>query len=749
MTFPITTVTERRAVGRTVPRKEDPTLLTGRATFTGDLRLPGMLDLVLVRSPYAHAKVRGVRADAARKMPGVAAVATFEQIQEAAPSLMEQPWPALARGEARFVGEGVAAVVAEGRAKAEDAAEQVAVEYEPLPACLDLESAPVAQQGEMGFGDVERAFARADVVVRRTLRLHRASAHPLEPRAVVAAPDPETGGLVVWTATQGPHRVRETLAAALGLPVERVRVIVPRVGGGFGVKNGAYPEDLLAAWFALKLGRPVRFLEDRREHFVATVHEREQVHHAAIAARRDGTLLAVEDTCYVDYGAYPFRGFIVMGHTARNIPGPYRMEAYRNRFHGVLTNRTPTGPYRGAGRPQANFIMERMMDALARELGLPREEVRRRNLITAAEMPFERGLKGPDGRPIVYDSGDPLATFEAALEAIDLDAVRALKAEAARTGRLVGVGFAVAMEDTGRGPMESATAFVREDGRVAVATGAPDTGQSHGTTAAQVVADALGLDYADVVPADTDTSVLPDGVGTFGSRSGVMMTNAARRAAEALRDAAMREAAELLEVPVEELCWRDGAVEALDGRRLTLAELVRAAGAERLRATASYESADVPYGNGAQAVVAEVDPHTFQVRILRYVMAHDCGTVVNPAVVEGQIHGGIVHGLSGALFEELVYDEHGQLTTGTYMDYLIPTAAEMPRIELRHLETPSPLNPIGTKGAGESGTIPALAAIAAAVEDALASYGVEVLELPATPARLHTWVRARGVGDGR
>ncbi|MBE3590722.1 MAG: xanthine dehydrogenase family protein [Firmicutes bacterium] len=743
------TIAPSRTVGRTVPRKEDPALLTGRAFFTGDLRLPGMADLVLVRSPYAHARVRAASADAARGMRGVLAAVTCEELAELAPSLLEPSWPALARGEARFVGEGVAAIVAEGRARGEDAAEAVSVEYEPLPVILDLETAPAAQQGEMGFGDVEAAFARADVVVRRTLRLHRASAHPLETRAVVAAPDEETGGITVWTATQGPHRVREALAAALGLPLERVRVIVPRVGGGFGVKNGAYPEDYLAAWFALRLGRPVRFLEDRREHFVATVHEREQVHHAAIAARRDGTLLAVEDTCYVDYGAYAHRGFIVMGHTARSIPGPYRMEAYRNRFHGVLTNRTPTGPYRGAGRPQANFIMERMMDALARELGLPREEVRRRNLITAADMPFDRGLKGPDGRPIVYDSGDPLATFEAALDAIDLDAVAGLKERAAREGRLVGVGFSISMEDTGRGPMETATVTVRPDGRVTVATGAPDTGQSHGTTAAQVVADTLGLAYEDVIPADTDTARLPDGIGTFGSRSGVMMTNAARRAAEALRDAAMREAAELLEVPVAELRWQDAAVQAPDGRRLTLAELARTAGAERLRATAAYESADVPYGNGAQAVLAEVDPHTFQVRILRYVMAHDCGTVVNPAVVEGQIHGGILHGLSGALFEELVYDEHGQLTTGTYMDYLIPTAVEMPRVELRHLETPSPLNPLGTKGAGESGTIPALAAIAAAVEDALAPYGVEVLELPATPARLHAWVRARGAGDGR
>ncbi|MDI3298137.1 MAG: xanthine dehydrogenase family protein molybdopterin-binding subunit [Bacillota bacterium] len=767
---------EREATGSGdgLPRREDRRLLTGRGRFVGDLEVPGTLALAVLRSPYAHARVRRVDLGRAEAVAGVALALDGRRLARRAPALQRATvQPALAVEEVAYAGQPLAAVLARDRYVAEDALEEAEVEYEPLPVVGDArraleEGAPPAllsrpsnlcSERTVGYGEVEAALAEAEVVVEEELAIGRATAQPLEGRAILAVPE-AGGGLTVWAAHQAPHQLRAALAAALGLEERQVRVVTPDVGGGFGVKNGVYPEDLLAAWLALETGRPVRFLEDRREHFLSTNHEREQIHRVRLAARRDGRLLALDDVLLSDVGAFPPRVPIGLV-TATTMPGPYHLPAYRCRVLEVFTNKVPIGPYRGAGRPQGNFVMERMMDRLARRLGMDPVELRQRNLIRPEEMPYATGLpyRGGPGR-VVYDSGDYPAALRQAVERADVAGWRAEQARARQEGRWLGVGVAVYVEDTGGGPFEAATARLDPSGRVVVASGSPAQGQGHETTFARVAADALGVDAERVTVVASDTAQVPAGIGTFGSRGVAMGGSAVHEAAVELRRRILAAASRLLEVAEEDLLLEGGdvRVRGVPGLRLSLAELarrLRSGEAQEggralvdLASTVAFAPGAPTFADGAHVAVVEVDPETGGVRVLRYVVAHDCGRMIHPPLVEGQVRGGVMYGLSGALLEELVYDEQGQLLTSTLAEYALPSTEEMPPVEISHLESPTPLNPLGAKGAGEGGTIPALAALANAVEDALAPLGVVVRRLPMTPARVRAWVEEAGRAPG-
>ncbi len=746
---------ETRYTGQSVPRREDPRLITGHGHYTGDLRLPGMVDVAFLRSPHAHARIRVLDVAAARALDGVLAAVTAADLGAAARG---SGVPALAGEAVHYVGQPVAAVVAGDRYVAEDGTDLVTADYEPLPAVVDLEGAlatdaPLARQGlesnlssrfEARYGDWSAAVAAADIVVKEDLVIHRASGHPLEGRALVAAPDPASGGLIVWAAVQSAHGFRSGLAAALGLPEHRVRAITPDVGGGFGVKNGVYPEDVVVAWLALRLQRPVRWQEDRREHFLGCVHEREQVQHLEAAAKRDGTVLGVRARIVVDVGPYNFRGGFIGTTALMTLPGPYRIPVYDAACSTVFLNKVPTGPYRGAGRPQGNFAMERLMDAVARETGIDRAEVRRRNLIRPEEMPFRRDLPG-GGR--VYDTGDYVACLDAALAGADAAGFPARQAAARQAGRHLGLGIAVYNEDTGGGPFESARVRMEPSGRVVCATGSPSQGQGHETVWAQLLADELGVAIDDITVIGSDTATVPMGIGTFGSRSaavaGGAVTTAGRKLAEKIR----RIAAGRLEARPEDLVLAAGRVEVrgAPGKGLTLPEVARMAHGGPLPAgmdpgleeTVYFRPERQTFANGAHVVEVEVDPATGGVRFAKYTIVHDCGTLLNPMLVEGQIHGGTMYGLSTALLEEIAYDESGQLLTATFMDYLLPTTMDVPHMDVTHFESPTNLNPNGAKGAGEGGTIPALEAIASAVEDALKPFGAPVVrELPLSPPRV-------------
>lgn len=755
--------TETPYVGASIPRKEDPRLLTGRGRFIADLRPPGCLEVAFVRSPHAHARV--VRGDASPALaaPGVVAAFTCLDVLSLQPSLAQCPFPALAFGEACFVGEPVGVVAAVDRYTAEDGAEQVRVEYEVLPVVVDPEAAlatdapparasagsgsNLAAEYQQRVGDFQGAQQVSEVTVHRDLAIRRSSAFPLEGRGILAVPEPG-GGLTVWASHQSPHRLRDLLGQALGLADHQLRVITPDVGGGFGVKNGMYPEDLLTGWLALRLGRPVRWIEDRHEHFLACQHERECVMHLDLAARRDGTILGVRARLVMDSGAYA-RATFVGSRALETLPGPYRVPSYDGLCRVAYTHKTPTGPYRGAGRPQGNFAMERLLDALADATGLDRAEVRLRNLIRREEMPYNTGMVSSFApRPVVYDTGDYPGALRQLLAIVDVPAFRRRQAAAREEGRLLGLGIAFCNEDTGGAGFEGARLRIDTRGHMMAFTGSPSQGQGHETAFAQIVADALGVRPEDVAVIASDTSTIPVGVGTFGSRSAPVAGGAVAEAARRLRERILRVASRVLEVAPGDLELTSGQVrvKGAPGRSVSFAQLASAAAAgaagpgeePALEETVFFHPPSPAYAYGAHAAEVEVDPETGAVEVLRYVVVHDAGRLIHPQIVEGQIHGGILHGLADALYGELVHDAQGQLLTTTFLDYLLPTSTEMPRVEVYHMETPTPLNPLGAKGAGEAGTIPALACLAAAVEDALAPYGVRIDQLPMTPARLWT-----------
>ena len=770
--------------GRPVPRVEDDRLLRGHGRFADDLQVPGALEVAFVRSTEAHARIANVNVAKARSAPGVVAVYTAADVAELEPLLNSaelqvppglaealdpvvrvEPTPLLASETVVHVGQAVAMVVAENRYLAEDAAELVELDLEPLAAIIDPERAlePDAPHVHTHWednlalhlvtrtGDAEAAFAGADVVVEEEFRSHRYVASPMETRGLVAAPDPFTGNLTVWAGTQTPHRVRDHIAASLGVHADAVRVVAADVGGGFGQKGVLYVEDLLVPFAARSLGRAVRWQEDRNENLVASAHAREQIHRIALAADSHGRLRGIRDRILVNFGAYNSTGLVVPYNSLCHLVGPYRIPDIDIEVRGVLTHTTVTSPYRGAGRPEAVFAMERALDRLAVRLGIEPTELRARNLITPAELPHRTGLLDRAGVPQEYDSGDFPELLRRAVSAIDLEATRTRQVE--ETGRhRLGVGFAVYIEATGLGPFESSRIEVRPDGRVRVALGAPSQGQGHRTTFAQIVADALGVPIDSVDVVGGDTAAVPFGVGTIASRALVTAGNASHRTAQLVRAKVLTAAGERLEVAPEDLILLGGVVRANapGGPSITLEELARTAplagpagqGTE-LSETGYFRPPGFTFANAAHAAVVDVDTETGDVRIERYVVVHDAGRIVNPVVAEGQVTGGVAQGIGGALYEEMVYDPAGQPQTTSYMDYLVPTSSEIPRIELHELVTPSPMNELGVKGLGEGGAIAPPAVLANAVEDALRGHDVVIRRGPLSPDRIRSLIRDR------
>jgi aerobic carbon-monoxide dehydrogenase large subunit len=782
-----------RLIGARIPRNEDPRLLRGRACFVDDIEPPGALHGAGLRSPHAHARIVAIDTAQARALPGVHLVLTAAELGDLnQPSPLLIPHPGLshprtqrplATDEVRYAGELVAFVVAEDRYVAEDAAGLIEVEYEPLPAVSGLEAAarpgsPLVHADVPGnraarvvqqVGDPDAAFKRAARVLRERLWIERSCGSPIEARGVVAEHDARTGQLRVFSSTQAPLPIKNGLARIFGLPEFKVEVVAPDTGGGFGTKIMLfYPEEILVPYAAIRLGRPVKWTEDRLEHLLSASHERGQLHDVEVACDEAGQILGLRDRFLHDAGAYTPYGIVIPLITSTQLPGPYRLRHYRVEFDVLYTNKVQTTPYRGAGRPHGAFVMERVIGLIARELQLEPAEVRRRNFIRPEEFPWDVGLTFQDGGPTRYDSGNYPAGLEMALEAVGAREFRARQAADRAEGRYRGLGIGCYVEGTGIGPYEGAHVRIEPSGKVFVATGLTTQGQGHQTTFAQIAAEALGCHPADVTVVTGDTGRFNWGAGTFASRALVTSGNAVAIAARKVRDKALRLAADLLEASPGDVELVDGAarVKGVPGRRLTLGALATVANPIRyaygkeaaeaalklvkprqgavmgpdeepgLEARGYYAPPQATFASGCHAAIVEVDVETGQVTIEKYVVQHDCGTLINPTIVEGQVHGGVAQGIGGALYEKLVYDEAGQLLTGSFMDFLMPTAAEVPDIAVVHLETPSPLNPLGVKGVGEAGAIPVPALVAEAVDDALAPFGVRVREMPLSPTRI-------------
>ena len=618
-------------------------------------------------------------------------------------------------------------------------------------------------------GDPESAFQEAAHVFEEQLFVERSCGSPIEARGVVAVYDPLQESLIVWDATQAPLTIKNGLANMLGLPEFKVEVIAPDVGGGFGTKIMLFfAEEVLVPWAAIQLRQPVKWTEDRREHFISANQERGQQHTARVAVDADGRILGMESVFLHDTGAYTPYGIVVPIITVTQMPGPYKVPNYRSEFTVVYTNTPCVSPYRGAGRPQACFVMERLIDRIARELGLDANEVRRRNFVQPADYPWDVGLTFQDGAPTTYDSGNYPAGLQLAEEMIDVPAFRAEQAAARQKGRYLGIGFAAYVEGTGIGPYEGGHVRIEPSGRVLAVTAVTSQGQGHYTSFAQIVASELGCDVSDVTVITGDTSRFNWGAGTYASRALVTAGNALGVAARAVREKVLTLGAELLEASRDDLELREGSVrvKGAPGRELTLGALATAANPIRyaygkaasqaalqlvkprdgavlrdgeepgLEARGFFAPERATWASGQHAAIVEVDPLTGNLSFVRYVVVHDCGVLINPTIVEGQIHGGVAQGIGGAFYERLFFDDSGQLVNASFMDFLMPTAVEVPEIEVAHIETPSPLNPLGVKGVGEAGTIPVAALVAEAIEDALAPFGVRIREMPLSPPRI-------------
>jgi aerobic carbon-monoxide dehydrogenase large subunit len=771
------------AVGERIKRNEDPRLLTGRALFVDDIELPDMVHVAFVRSPHAHARLLGIDASRALEREGVIAVYTAEDLGDywqPGPLLVPPPpvegmifhqrsQVPLAKGKVRHPGEPVALVVAVSRYVAEDAVEDIIVDYEPLPAVVNLEKAlepgaslvhedvgtNLAAYVPQKKGDYEAARAKADVIVRRRFWYDRGAAAAIENRGVVAQWDDRAQRLTVWDTTQAPIPVRNGLAAMLGLSEHQVRLVAPFIGGGFGPKIMMfYPEEVLIPWLALRLDRPVKWIEDRQENFFATTQERGQLHDAEIALTKDGIILGVKDSFLHDTGAYDPYGLTVPLNSQCTLMGPYRVPAYDSELRAVFTNKTIVTPYRGAGRQHGVFVIERLMDLAARELGIDRVEIRRRNFLRPDEFPHDHVIIYQDFAPLYYDSGNYEPVLDQTLERIGYE--RFLREEQPRLraeGRKVGIGVVAYVEGTGIGPFEGARVQVQPSGKVTVVTGVGTQGQGHFTVLAQIAAEQLGVEVVDVDVVTGDSDQFHWGTGTFASRGAVVAGNAVHEAAKNVREKAVRLAAEQLGVAAEQIELAGGKVRVVGEpeRAIGLGELAKIANPMRgavkpgtepgLEATRYFGPFRGATASGCHAMIVEVDPETMHVEVQKYVVVHDCGRVLNPMLVDGQVHGGVAQGIGNAFYEELVYDENGQLLNASFMDFLLPTALDVPRVEVGHEETVSPLNALGTKGAGEAGAIPVGALFAQAVEDALAAPGFEILEIPLKPSRLWELVK--------
>jgi carbon-monoxide dehydrogenase large subunit len=776
-----------RYFGERIKRNEDPRLLTGQALYVDDVDLPNMLHAAFLRSPYAHARIRNIDVSQALQRQGVVAVYTANDLGDywrPGPLLVSPPpvkdivfnqktQVPLAKDKVKFAGEPVVMVLAESRYIAEDALADIQVDYDPLEAVVDMEKAlqpdSILIHEEIGSnvaahvvqtkGDYESAKKKAALVLKRRFHYEHGCAAALENRGIVAEWDRRAGRLTVWDTTQAPVVIRNGLAGMLGLSERQVRVIAPFIGGGFGPKIMMfYQEEVLVPWAAMQLGRPVKWIEDRAENFVATTHERGQIHDAEVAFDKDGRILGVHDVFLHDTGAYAPYGLTVALNAQANVLGLYDIENYYSEFTAVFTNKTIVTPYRGAGRQHGVFVIERMLDFAARELGIDRTEIRRRNFIPPEKFPYNNEIIYQDFAPLVYDSGNYEPLLDDALERIGYHTfVNEIQPKLRDEGKYVGIGVVAYVEGTGIGPYEGAKVQVMGSGRVSVVTGVGTQGQGHYTSYAQIVAEQLGVgvDQIDVVTGDTDQFYW--GAGTFASRGAVVAGNAINEAAKVVRAKILRLASEFFEAAEEDLELVDGEVrvKGVPQKTISLGELAARANPTRgavkpgtepgLEATSYFGPERGATASGIHAMIVEVDPDTMQIHIQKYVVVHDCGKVINPLILDGQIHGGVAQGIGNAFYERLAYDENGQLLNATFMDYHLPTSLDVPRIETGHGETISPLNPMGVKGAGEAGAIPVGPLFAQALEDAFASHGVhfEIREIPLNSNRLWELVHKR------
>ena len=778
-----------KAFGEPIVRKEDPRLVSGQGRYLDDLGHDA-LAAAFLRSPHASARIIDIDVTDALDVPGLIGIYTYEDLEgrvaEPLPLLIPHPdlingrtgYP-LANEFVRHVGEAIVMVIAEDRYIAEDVVDLIKVRYEVLQPVVGIENAKKAQHAVhptvpnnvsahsvKEVGDARAMIKAAPHKLSLDLFIERSSCSPLEGKGVYAIWEEDSQELRLWSSTQTSTGVRAAVAAKLELPLQKVECIAPDVGGGFGVKiMHPWPEEVLIPWVARKLNRPVKWSEDRREHFISSAHERAQEHHIEVGFDDDGRILGLDVTFFHDNGAYTPYGIIIPLITSTQLLGPYKPASYRVEFTSLFTNTVLVIPYRGAGRPQGVFAMERTVDAIAKYLKVDRTLVRERNFIQPGDMPYDLGLIFQDGRPLEYDSGDFPASMAMLKKMVGWDDFETMRSEYAAQGRKIGIGIACYVEGTGVGPYEGGFVQVETSGRINVATGLTSQGQGHQTVFAQIVADELGVPIEDVYVTTGDTRRFPYAVGTFASRAAVMSGNAIALAARQVRDKALRLAGEALECDANDLEIVDGIVRVKGDHSKAIAlktvavlsNPLRYAFDESAKAATQFAVGDtskppVPedqepglegkdyyspmgstFANGMHAVIIEVLPQTAEIKILRYVVVHDCGRVINPMIVEGQIHGGVAQGVAGALFERMAYDDDGQLQNASFMDFLMPYATEVPTVEAGHLETPSPLNPLGIKGAGEAGVIPGSAVFASAIEDA---EGFEIRRMPISPSDL-------------
>jgi carbon-monoxide dehydrogenase large subunit len=768
-----------KSVGARIKRREDPNLIRGLGQYVDDVKLPHMLHVAILRSPHAHAKIERINTDAARRQPGVMAVFTGAELGDQIgtlpttadnPTLRIPKHYVLAADKVCYVGEGVAVVAAEDRYQARDALDLIDVEYEPLPVVIDPEKAlapesPVihsqwpdnlAFRWEQTKGDVKKAFRQADKVVKQKLVHQRLAPNAIETRGVVAHYLPVERELTVWSSTQIPHILKTHLSKMLDLPENQVRVIAPDVGGGFGSKLNVYAEEALLGYLAVKLNRPVKWSEERRENMRATIHGRGQIGEVQAAVKKDGTLLGLRYQVVADIGAYhqlftpaipPFTGLM--------LSGCYKIPAIGIEVTAAFTNKMSTDAYRGAGRPEATYVIERLMDRVAQELKIDPVKVRRKNFPQPKEFPFKTATG------LAYDSGNYQLALDKALKLAGYEKLRREQKRLRSRGRYLGIGLSTYVEICAMGPgfWEYGKVEVEPTGKVTVLSGASPHGQGQKTSFAQIVADQLGVAMDDITVIHGDTAAVPKGIGTFGSRATAVGGIAVYQAAEKVREKARELASHLLEVDADDLVFSDGriSVKGVPRKALTIPQIARQAHTAKnlpqglqpsLSAEATFEPSNFTFPFGTHICVAEVDTQTGCVEIQKYIAVDDCGKVINPLLVDGQVQGGIVQGLGQALYEEVVYDENGQLLTASLMDYALPRAADLPRLTLARTETPTPVNPLGIKGIGEAGTIGSTPAVVSAVVDALAPFGVTHIDMPLTPQKIWRLCQENKRDDG-
>ncbi len=762
-----------RQIGARVQRVEDENLIRGEGKYLDDIQLPNMGYAAFLRSSMAHAKISVKDTEAARKLDGVQAVFTYETLPSSlvsktqletypAPIIKQSMCPELlANDEVAHVGQAIAMVIANTRHVAEDACELIQVEYTPLTPVVDVIKAAksdsqlthsslkdnIAASIETKFGDVETAFEECEDSIELSFKQHRGGCHSMECRGVLGDWQQQLGELTLYSSTQCPYLVRRMVSRQLGCPESSIRVIAPDVGGGFGPKAGYYPEEALIAIASKELRKPVKWTEDRREHFISTNQQRDQIWNLEVAFKKNGEITALKGHVTHDSGAFLNYGLLLSATTLMPLPGPYKIKNLHVTLDAVYTNTVSTSPVRGAGRPNAAYAMDRVIDAVARHLSIDPAEMRQINLVKNEDFPYQPGSKHRNGSMMTYDSGDYTGMLAMVKEMADYDGFRKEQQEARARGKYLGIGLACFIEDTGMGPYEGVNVRVDVTGNIIASTGATSQGQGHATVIAQVIAENLDIDISKIRVEAGDTGKFPHGIGAIGSRTGVNVGISANDAAIQVKNKALKLASILLEKPEDELELSDGAVRARSDSNqfITLADLAlqlspavagklpegfETAGLEAV----SYQTTDyMPHSSGANIAKVEVDVVTGGIKILDYYVVHDCGRILNPMIVDGQIIGGVVHGIGNAMFEQMVYDDSGNPMTTNYGDYLLPLASEMPEIHVAHIETPSPANPMGLKGAGEGGTIPAIGAMINAIEDALTPFDAYIAKYPVTP----------------